>query len=574
MSGIIWKDLNFRRSSGEERIVCPYCSPERKKQNAKDLAVNHDKGVAHCHHCGRTGSREPYKEYNLPPQGWENHTALSDALVKWFESRGIYQKTLQECKISEERAYIPAHQREMNCISFNYFYKGQLVNKKYRSADKHFTQIKGARKVFYGIDDLTEDTAYIVEGEMDKLSMWQVGIKNCISVPNGANDLTEVFENCDTSHIKNWIIAVDMDDKGKDLEHELLKRFGRHNCKRVNFIGKDANEDLQAGYLLKSISKATEYPVEGSVTAEDYQSDILHYIKTGPRKPLMSGIEGMDEFFNTLPGQFNLITGIPGHGKSNWLEWYILNMCLHNNHKVAFFTPEHGSTSDHLVTLLEKVVGKTADPKYQSHMTETEAMQGIAWLKNHVRHLEYKGEGRPTAEWILKKFSEHVKVYGTEHFVIDAFNKMGVEVGNLSSIAAVLSDLALFCQQHQVSVWLVAHPTKMRKKDKSDYYEVPGLYDVKYSGDFADQIHNALTVYRDFENGGLTRVHVLKKKMRHQAGQVGLATTFEWEGGSGRFKHSHQNNTGGSFIQAKQKSVFDEPEEPLFEGGHEGDLPF
>ena len=82
----------------------------------------------------------------------------------------------------------------MNCVSFNYFYKGQLVNKKYRSADKKFTQIKGARKVFYGIDDLTEDTAYIVEGEMDKLSMWQVGIKNCISVPNGANDLTEVFE--------------------------------------------------------------------------------------------------------------------------------------------------------------------------------------------------------------------------------------------------------------------------------------------------------------------------------------------------------------------------------------------
>jgi hypothetical protein len=66
----------------------------------------------------------------------------------------------------------------------------------------------------------------------------------------------------------------------------------------------------------------------------------------------------------------------------------------------------------------------------------------------------------------------------------------------------------------------------------------------------------------------------LKKKMRHQSGQVGLATTFEWEGGSGRFRHSQQKNTGGSFVTEAQKTVFDEPEEHLFDNGHVGDLPF
>lgn len=573
MSGIIWKDLNFRRSSGEERIECPYCSHERKKKHQKDLAVNHDKGVAHCHHCGRSGSREPQKEYTLPPQTWSNFTTLSDAFVRYFEGRGITQKTLQECRVTEEKAYIPAHGKEMNCVSFNYFHKGELVNKKYRSADKHFTQIKGAKKVFYGIDDLTEETAYIVEGEMDKLSMWQVGVKNCISVPNGANDLTEVFENCDTSHIKSWVIAVDMDEKGLKLEEELLKRFGRHNCKRVKFEGKDANDDLKAGRLLQSISKAIEYPVEGSVTAFDYEGEILSYIRNGPKPPILSGLGTFDESFNVLTGQFTLITGIPGHGKSNWLEWYLLNICRTNRHKVAFFTPEHGSTGDHLVTLLEKVIGKTANPKYQSKMNELEARRGMEWLSGHVRHLEYKGEGRPTAEWILRKFTEHVKVYGTEHFVIDAFNKMGVDVGNLSSIATVLSDLALFCQQHQVNVWLVAHPTKMRKREKSQYYEVPGMYDIKYSGDFADQIHNALCVYRDFESSQ-TQIHVLKKKMRHQAGTVGMYSAFSFEGGSGRFRHMHDRDSGGSFVTEVQSAIFEDDEDNYFGPAPIGDLPF
>ena len=47
------------------------------------------------------------------------------------------------------------------------------------------------------------DEVYIVEGEFDVLALHQVGIKNAISVPNGANDndnywinLEKVFDRC------------------------------------------------------------------------------------------------------------------------------------------------------------------------------------------------------------------------------------------------------------------------------------------------------------------------------------------------------------------------------------------
>lgn len=49
------------------------------------------------------------------------------------------------------------------------------------------TQVKGAEKIFFGLDDVKDCTEIIiVEGEMDKLAMNEAGIWNVISVPDGA----------------------------------------------------------------------------------------------------------------------------------------------------------------------------------------------------------------------------------------------------------------------------------------------------------------------------------------------------------------------------------------------------
>ena len=41
------------------RVVCPFCQPERKKKNIKDMVLTRkDDGavVYHCHHCFADGS--------------------------------------------------------------------------------------------------------------------------------------------------------------------------------------------------------------------------------------------------------------------------------------------------------------------------------------------------------------------------------------------------------------------------------------------------------------------------------------------------------------------------------------
>ncbi|GJR32424.1 ribonuclease H-like domain-containing protein [Tanacetum coccineum] len=47
-------------------------------------------------------------------------------------------------------------------------------------------QAKHGERIFYGIDGINEGNDIYVEGEIDKLSMKQAGIPNCVSVPDGA----------------------------------------------------------------------------------------------------------------------------------------------------------------------------------------------------------------------------------------------------------------------------------------------------------------------------------------------------------------------------------------------------
>ena len=50
-----------------------------------------------------------------------------------------------------------------------------------------YVQVPGAEKILYGLDDITgQSEVIIVEGEMDRLAMMEAGIRNVVSVPDGA----------------------------------------------------------------------------------------------------------------------------------------------------------------------------------------------------------------------------------------------------------------------------------------------------------------------------------------------------------------------------------------------------
>ena len=71
--------------------------------------------------------------------------------------------------------------------AFPYYRNGELVNVKYRSLDKEFSQVPKAEKVLFGVDDCKgASEIIIVEGEMDKLALEEAGFRHVVSVPDGA----------------------------------------------------------------------------------------------------------------------------------------------------------------------------------------------------------------------------------------------------------------------------------------------------------------------------------------------------------------------------------------------------
>lgn len=152
------------RISGKIKIICPQCNDTRGHKGNKSLSVDLDKGLCYCHHCGyklyvpddaeerlKQQRRDMHRKPTAPPQHFRRPTfnparmQLSENLERyWTTVRCLPQELLRTLRITEETVRLPESSQEENCICFNYFENGTLVNTKYRSALKHFMMVKGA----------------------------------------------------------------------------------------------------------------------------------------------------------------------------------------------------------------------------------------------------------------------------------------------------------------------------------------------------------------------------------------------------------------------------------------------
>ncbi len=566
MDKIEWNQIDqlIGNKTGQVKVKCPACIDRRTNKGDRSLSVNIAKGVAKCHYCEAIAIKPDLNEvvFTPPSQEWRNFTDFSDGFVKFAEGRRISQQTLIDLRVTQEKYYIPQEQKEKHCFVFNYFEGDQVVNKKYRDSSKNFTQSKDGKPIFYNVNSIIgKDTAYIVEGEFDVLALHEIGVKNAISVPNGANDNDNYWKTSEKylSEIKKFYICTDNDEKGEALADRIAHRLGKYRCERVYFKHKDANGDLlnegRIG-LEKSLSSSVKYPASGTFTAEDIKEDIHNLHSLGKPKtiyPKCYTFGDLKDAFSTMRGHMTVVTGIPSHGKSNFVEWYVLNLVKDYNMKVSFYSPEHHPMSLHQSTFIEKFFAKNFfyNNPDRPRVSTGEIDDYINWSKERIYITYPEGEERPTWKWLLERFKEQVYSYGVDIFVIDAFNKVEMTgtKNELSQIRTVLTQLTNFAQQNDVMIFLIAHPTKMQKDDLG-YYKQPDLYNVSGSSDFKNITHNGMLVYRYFKDfGDYSKddvvVKSLKQKMKFQ-GESLAEEVFRFDIPSGRYysKNTTPNHKG------------------------------
>lgn len=565
-----WELIQSNKNTGTAKLKCPACTDTRKNKQDRSLYVNFNSGIGKCFNDGCNALFFRYSieksivndNYVLPSQEWHNYTNLSDALVKYFEERKINQYTLKKFNITEERFYQPSHNKEVNNVVFNYFEGDVLVNKKYRSGDKKFTQSKSGKPIFYNINSIIgEEEAYIVEGEIDVLSFDEIGVHNVISIPNGANDNDNYWINSEKylNGIKKFYIATDNDASGNNVAEKIAQRLGRYRCERIIFDGKDANEDLKAGVLRTTYRNTKKYPVSGSFTTEDLIDKMMDLYNQGlpncieVKNPAFGGLNGI---FKLMYGHLVVGTGIPSHGKSNFTEWLVLNYLLENDVKASFFSPEHQPMELHMSTFVQKVIGKNYFFEIDGtpRCSKIELMQFHQWANQKLYLTSPENGEFANWDWIFEKFKEQIYSFGINIFVIDAWNKVEF-TGNKTereNITRTLSRLTQFAQQNNVLIIVIAHPTKMKKE--SGVYERPTLYDVSGSADFRNQTHDGYCIYRYFGDDSYTTFINLKTKYSFQ-GEIGESIEYDYHKPSGRYYPKGGRPQTENLLQKNEKPI-------------------
>jgi twinkle protein len=542
---LVDKFNQYDLKEGATQGICPLCSSDRKPSNAKAQCASYDweRGLGTCHNCDTTfqihtyqrkgASEKVYARPNTP----EQFNEVSTNVETWFGTRGISKQTLQDLKVTEGSEFMPQTSKMENTIHFNYFMGDQLINIKYRDGRKNFKLYKGAEKVFYNINSVVGyDWCVIVEGEMDVLALHEAGIKNVISVPNGAtlnsNNL-DYLDNCiDYLDDKTKIIlAVDADEAGQALKQELIRRLGAEVCYLVDFNGqKDANEYLTvngAKKLRGAIHTAKQVPLEGVTTLYDIQDEVKEFVRNGFKPGFQVGLNNFDKIFSTYTSQFITVTGIPSSGKSDFVDQMVIGYNKNYHWKTAFASPENHPIHMHAHKLMRKVWGT---------MPPASEIGSDKWneVTEHINdNFFFIDMDTYNLESVLKKGAELVKRKGIKCLVIDPFNKVRSSDGsgdvNVYTMD-YLSKIESFAKKYDVLVIVVAHPVKM-PKGKDGKTEEPNMYNIKGGGEWYDASYHGLLVHRDYEKKTV-KVKVLKVKFQN-LGENGAESHFNWEPKSG-----------------------------------------
>lgn len=556
--------IPYGRTGGKVKTYCPQCHNQRRDKRDKSLSVDLDKGLWHCHYCGWSGTLTE-STYDPSPEGkrkwmeqqpWYRQTQIrqqkreykkpqprpaapmSAKALAWFKGRGISEETLLAMKVTEGLEWMPQKNGQANTVQFNYYHNGELVNTKFRTGDKCFKLVSGAELLPYNIDAIKgQKECIITEGEMDALSFYECGRHDVISVPNGANAnldyldnyIEEYFEDKETIYI-----ASDTDTKGVLLRDELLRRFGVERCRVLEYGEgcKDANEHLMKfgrESLLQCIASAPEIKVEGVFTVSDFEQSLDALFENGWQKGVTIGHDNFDRLCSFETKRLCIVTGIPGSGKSEFIDEIAERLNMRYGWRFAYFSPENAPLAYHASKLIEKFTGKRFN---RQSLTFGEYKQ----VKEHIEQDFYFIA--PTDNYrvdnILEKAKYLVRRRGIKALVIDPYNRLESEQGTRNEtqyISELLDKLTNFAQRNDILIILMAHPTK-QPRNKDGVIEAPTLYDISGSANFFNKADFGIVVHRN-RTENTVEVHVQKVKFRH-LGECGTAL-FKYNLNNGRY---------------------------------------
>lgn len=505
--------------------------------------------------------RYPKVEYPEPKPVDELPHGLSTEAINFLRGRDL------DPELAESLGITSSPDGHRAALYFPYYRDGELVNRKTRYLPKGFRMEEGCELIFFGLDDAIAhvdsadtSTLVIVEGELDWLTIKQVGGYAVMSVPNGAGGKNlSYFENDITAKlllerpgkdIREVVIATDADEPGQILAQALIDRIGREKCSLVAWPAgcNDANETLMRlgpKEVRAAIEGATPQSVpEGVYDPLSHQNQFEHLYRHGLPRGVSTGFRTLDMYYSILPRYLTLVSGVPGSGKSEFLDNIMVNMAIQQDWRFVVYSPENMPIEEYLSRWAEKYMRKPFFAGPTPRMTPEEAHRSLEWAQRHIRIVDPE---TPSSDTIMKLFDWEVLRWGANAWVIDPFNE--IDDGERSDgrddkyLSRVIRQYRKFCVDRNVHGFIVNHPHAMRKDTDGNYPPVD-LYDLHGGSMWSNKISGLLSVWRDHVNADSpVKVYVKKAKTR-RVGRKGRVD-FRYNIVDGTYIETGTHESGG-----------------------------
>lgn len=207
----------------------------------------------------------------------------------------------------------------------------------------------------------------------------------------------------------------------------------------------------------------------------------------------------LDQIFKFYLGQFVVVTGIAGHGKSTFLLNVLLKVARERGVKSFLYVPENEA---YLREKLRKIWANDDTFDY---------FAGSQCFVQSAVPDAYTDQPR-TLDWVLEKAVVAIERDNVEIVLIDPWNELDrakpASMLLTDYIGECLMRLKQFCRTFNVIVIVVAHPTKAVNENGG---RIAGLADIEGSMNWFNKCDNGLVVVRDPERN---TAQVISAKVR------------------------------------------------------------